>query len=130
MALEQDRQVFAVPGPIDRPGVAGTHRLIKEGAKLVERAEDVIEELLPMVAGTSPVEAVVRKGSLTSLHPELSEREKQLWELLGMDPVHIDAIARQLEFSVSQTAELLLRLEIRGLVKQLPGTFFTRDFHS
>lgn len=130
MALEQGRQVFAVPGPIDRPGVEGTHRLIKEGAKLVERAEDIIEELLPMVAARSPVEAVVRKGSPTSLHPELSEREKQLWELLGMDPVHIDAIARQLEFSVSQTAELLLRLEIRGLVKQLPGTFFTRDFHS
>jgi predicted Rossmann fold nucleotide-binding protein DprA/Smf involved in DNA uptake len=47
-----------------------------------------------------------------------------------MDPVHIDAIARQLEFSVSHTAELLLRLELRGLVKQLPGTFFMRDFHS
>mgnify|MGYP000635714546 CR=1 FL=1 len=61
---------------------------------------------------------------------ETYTREKQLWELLGMDPVHIDAIARQLESSVSQTAELLLRLEIRGLVKQLPGTFFTRDFHS
>ena len=130
MALEQGRQVFAVPGPIDRPGVEGTHRLIKEGAKLVERAEDVIEELLPMVAARSPVEAVVRKGSQTNLHPELSEREKQLWELLGMDPVHIDAIARQLEFSVSHTAELLLRLELRGLVKQLPGTFFMRDFHS
>lgn len=130
MALEQDRQVFAVPGPIGRPGVEGAHRLIKEGAKLVERAEDVIEELLPMVAGRSLHEPVVRMSTPTSVRPKLSERETQLWELLGMDPVHIDAIARQLECSVSQTAELLLRLEIRGLVKQLPGTFFTRDYHS
>lgn len=130
MALEQGRQVFAVPGPIDRRGVEGTHRLIKEGAKLVERAEDIIEELLPMVDRRLHVDAVGRKGLPTGEHPELKDEERQLWDMLGMDPFHIDAIARQLDISISQTAELLLRLEIRGLVKQLPGTFFVRDFHS
>jgi DNA processing protein len=130
MALEQGRQVFAVPGPIDRRGVEGTHRLIKEGAKLVERAEDIIEELLPMVDRRLHVDAVKLKGLPTGEHPELKDEERQLWDMLGMDPFHIDAIARQLDISISQTAELLLRLEIRGLVKQLPGTFFVRDFHS
>jgi DNA processing protein len=129
MALEQGRQVFAVPGPIDRRGVEGPHRLIKEGAKLVERPEDIIEELLPMVGRSSAVTMVERQGPPTAAHPELNEREQQLWNLLGMEPLHIDAIARQTDLNVSQTAELLLRLEIRGLVKQLPGTFFVRDFH-
>ena len=130
MALEQGRLVFAVPGPIDRPGVEGTHRLIKEGAKLVERAEDIIEELLPMVDRRLHVDTVDLRGLPTGKLPELNDEERQLWDMLGMDPLHIDAIARQLDISISQTAELLLRLEIRGVVKQLPGTFFVRDFHS
>jgi len=128
MALEQGRQVFAVPGPIDRPGVEGTHRLIKEGAKLVERAEDIIEELLPMLARTSYVEADGGKGPPTRRQPELDERERQLWDILGMEPLHIDAIARQLDIGVSRAAEILVNLEVRGLVKQLPGTFFIRGF--
>ncbi len=129
MALEQGRQVFAVPGPIDRQGVEGPHRLIKEGAKLVERAEDIIEELLPMVDRRLHVDVVDLKSLPTGEHPELNEEERQLWDILGMDPLHIDAIARQLDISISQTAESLLRLEIKGLIKQLPGTFYVRDFH-
>ena len=129
MALEQGRQVFAVPGPIDRRGVEGQHRLIKEGAKLVERAEDVIEELLPMLGRTAAVETVEARGGLTGGQPELDERERQLWDILGMEPQHIDTIVRQLEISVSQAAGILLNLEIKGLVKQLPGTFFVRDFY-
>ena len=130
LALEQGRQVFAVPGPIDRRGVAGPHRLIKEGAKLVERVEDIIEELLPMVDRKSPADSAYRETSPISFRPDLTESEWQLWDMLSMDPFHIDAIARQLDLSISQTAELLLRLEIKGLVKQLPGTFFVREFNS
>jgi DNA processing protein len=128
MALEQDRQVFAVPGPIDKHGVEGPHRLIKEGAKLVERPEDIIEELLPMLGRGSAVDLVGGKEPLTGYPSNLNERERLVWEVLSMEPLHIDAVARQLALSVSQTAELLLHLEIRGLVKQLPGTFFVRDF--
>jgi DNA processing protein len=127
MALDQGRQVFAVPGHIGRPGVEGPHRLIKEGAKLVESAEDIIEELLPMVDRKLHRHV---EGLPMSEHPELNEKEQQLWELLGMDPLHIDAIASELDFALSETAELLLRLEIKGVVKQLPGTFFVRDFYS
>jgi DNA processing protein len=126
MALDQDRQVFAVPGAVGRPGVEGPHRLIKEGAKLVESAEDIIEELLPMVDRT-----LHRKieGLPLSRQPELNEKERQLWDLLGMDPLHIDAIASAVDLALAETAELLLRLEIKGLVKQLPGTFFVREFY-
>ena len=127
MALDQGRQVFAVPGPIGRPAVEGPHRLIKEGAKLVESAEDIIEDLLPMVD-----RKLHRKmeGLPVREHPELNEKERQLWEILGMDPLHIDTIAGLVELALAETAEILLRLEIKGLVKQLPGTFFVREFYS
>jgi DNA processing protein len=127
MALDQGRQVFAAPGPIGRPTVEGSHRLIKEGAKLVESAEDIIEELLPMVDRKLHRET---KKLPVGEQPELNEKERQLWELLGMDPLHIDAIARAVDLALAETAELLLRLEIKGLVKQLPGTFFVREFYS
>jgi DNA processing protein len=127
MALDQDRQVFAVPGAIGGRGVVGPHRLIKEGAKLVERAEDIIEELLPMLGRTSFFEAAEARAPVTGGQPELDERERQLWDILGMEPLHIDAIVRQLDISVSQAAEILLNLEVRGLIKQLPGTFFVRS---
>jgi len=127
MALDQGRQVFAVPGPLGRPTVEGPHRLIKEGAKLVESAEDIIEELLPMVDRKLHRDI---KGLPIGEHPELNEKERRLWELLGMDPLHIDAIANAVDLALAETAELLLRLEIKGLVKQLPGTFFVREFYS
>ena len=130
MALEQGRQVFAVPGPIGSRGVEGPHRLIKEGAILVERAEDIIEELLPMVGRRSFAERDEVRRSLTADQPELDERERRLWNTLGMEPLHIDTIARQLDISVSRAAEILLNMEIRGLVKQLPGTYFVRDFQN
>jgi DNA processing protein len=127
MALDQGRQVFAVPGPVGRPTVEGSHRLIKEGAKLVESAEDIIEELLPMVDRKLHKEG---KSMPIGEQPKLNEKERQLWEVLGMDPLHIDAIARALDLALAETAELLLRLEIKGLVKQLPGTFFVREYYS
>ena len=126
MALDQGRQVFAVPGPIGRPTVEGSHRLIKEGAKLVESAEDIIEELLPMVDRKLHREI---KTLPIGEQPKLNDKERQLWELLGMDPLHIDAIARAVDLALAETAEILLRLEIKGLIKQLPGTFFMREFH-
>jgi len=127
MALEQGRQVFAVPGPLDREGVAGPHRLIKEGAKLVERAADITEELTPMVSPR------ILRGSARSERDEeapavpLAERERKIWDLLGVEPLHIDPIARQTGLSVAQASEVLLRLELMGLVKQLPGTLFVRQ---
>ena len=128
MALEQDRQVFAIPGQIDQQSFAGPHRLIKEGAKLVEGPEDIVDELSPMISRKSPARVVQREEVLHGAHAEMGERERMLWSVLGTEPLHIDDITRKLDLSVSQTAELLLRLEIKGLIRQLPGTFFVREF--
>jgi DNA processing protein len=127
MALDQNRLVFAVPGPIHQKGAVGPHRLIKEGAKLAERAQDIIEELVPMVERDLWVPPIEKDEPPVVEMPELSERERKLWDILDLEPLHIDVIARHLGVSVSQTAEVLLRLEIKGLVRQLPGTFFVRD---
>jgi DNA processing protein len=127
MALEQGRQVFAVPGPLDREGVAGPHRLIKEGAKLVERAADITEELTPMVSPRIPGGSARPERDEGAPAVPLAERERKIWDLLGVEPLHIDPIARQVGLSVAQAAEVLLRLELMGLVKQLPGTLFVRQ---
>jgi DNA processing protein len=126
MALDQGRQVFAVPGPVDREGVVGPHRLIKEGAKLVERAADITEELEPMVSPAIAGRAARPSAQTPSPGTFLDERERKIWDLLGVEPVHIDPISRQVGLGVAQTAEVLLRLEIMGLVTQLPGTMFVR----
>jgi DNA processing protein len=127
IALDQGRQVFAVPGPVDREGVVGPHRLIKEGAKLVERAADITEELEPMVSPAIPGGPARPAGEAASPGKPLDERERKIWDLLGVEPLHIDPISRQVGLGVAQTAEVLLRLEIMGLVKQLPGTLFVRN---
>jgi DNA processing protein len=112
---------------VDREGVVGPHRLIKEGAKLVERAADITEELDPMVSpGIAPGAARVT-GEAASPGKPLDERERKIWDLLGVEPLHIDPIARQAGLGVAETAEVLLRLEIIGLVRQLPGTMFVRS---
>ena len=127
MALEQGRLVFAVPGPIGRQGVAGPHRLIKEGAKLVECAEDIVEELLPMVSRRATGTLLDAEKPRLRSQPVLTEREQQVWDALDMDPLHIDLIARHLNLGIAETAEVLLHLEMKGLVRQLPGTLFVRN---
>lgn len=127
LALEQDRQVFAVPGQVRTPGVAGPHRLIKEGAKLVETVEDIIEELEPMVSRPLRPPARAEKTRRPSLRPPLNSDEREIWEVLSMEPLHIDLIARRLGQGVSRVAGILVQLEVRGLVKQLPGALFLRN---
>jgi DNA processing protein len=120
MALDQGRQVFAVPGRIDNPQSRGCHRLIKEGAKLVESVEDILAEfefLFPKSAISEPRRA---------LPADLSEDERVILEHLGMEEIQLDELIRKCQLPSARMSSTLLRLEMRKLVRQLPGKFFIK----
>jgi len=120
-ALEQGREVFAVPGNVGTESSRGTHRLIKEGAKLVESSEDILEEILPQWTGEREATPKVETQKT-----DLTEEEKVLYELLGETPLHIDTMIRESRLDPGKVSSLLLNLELKGLVSQWPGKCFSR----
>jgi DNA processing protein len=121
LALEQGREVFAVPGSVESFKSMGTHFLIKQGARLVENADDILQEL--GIHHHGPKEAFF--GSNRVL-PFMNENEKTIYGLLGPYPLHIDQIARNSEMDLAKVASLLTELELKGVVRQLPGKMFVR----
>jgi DNA processing protein len=120
-ALEQGREVFAIPGNIGAQGSRGTNRLIKEGAKLVESSEDILEEILPQWRREEEIPAIPESSV-----PDLTEEEKILYTLLGETPLHIDTIIRDSRLDPGKVSGLLLHLELKGLISQGPGKCFTK----
>jgi DNA processing protein len=118
LALEQNRDVFAVPGNVGMAGSRGTNRLIKQGAKLIESAEDILEEVLPRFRHQG-LEREERKLSL-------EQEEERVFCLLADEPVHIDSIIAQTRMSASRVLTILLQLELKGLVQQLSGKRFVK----
>ena len=118
LALEQNRDVFAVPGNIGMVGSQGTNRLIKQGAKLIESAEDILEEVLPRF----------RHQGLEFEDRDLSleEEEERVFCLLEDEPIHIDSIIAQTGMNASCVSTILLQLELKGLVQQLSGKRFVK----
>ncbi len=111
-ALEQNREVFAVPGNINSPASQGPNRLIQEGAKLVTRVEDVLEELnLHMVAEHTAVQLVL---------PETAE-EIALYTQLSAQPVHIDELSRATGLPSALVSSTLTLMELKGMVRQVGG---------
>ncbi len=119
-AFSQKRKVFAVPGSIDNPKSEGPHFLIKKGAVLVQSVNDILEELEPELKGLQT------KIDLPEVKIELSEGEEKILNLLSREPIHIDVICKKGNFTSSSALSLLLSLELKGLVKQLPGKMFIR----
>jgi len=127
LAAEQGREVFAVPGSIHAATAQGTHNLIRQGAKLVENAEDVIEEIAPQLA--APPEAMPHPEGTTpsAVAPpaiSLTAQEARLMETIGSYPVHIDELARRCNQDIGPLSAVLLQLELKGAVVQEPGKFF------
>ena len=121
LALQEGREVFAVPGKVDATTSRGTNRLIKQGARLVENAADVLEEL-GAVLGPVPPAAKAQEARA----PALEASEKAVYELLSSDPIHIDDIIRKTGMHAGEAASVLLLLEVKRLAVQLPGKLFAR----
>jgi DNA processing protein len=134
-ALEQGRDVYAVPGNVTNKNSWGPNTLIKQGAKLVATWEDVWEELPQDVrlALTPPAGAESQAGQTASLfeEPSLSPHEKKIYSVLKADEaVHLDEIIEKLELALSSSEifAALFELELAGKVKQLPGKNFVKSF--
>jgi len=123
LAAEQNRDVFAVPGSIQSFKSTGTHTLIKQGAKLVEHAQDIMEELSHMI---SPVGKDKPTDDKTTRISQLSPEERLVFESLEPYPVHIDDIAKKLSIQPGRLSSILLQLELKGIAQQSPGKFFLK----
>jgi len=122
-ATEQNREVFAVPGPIDSRTSRGCHQLIRDGARLVESADDVLEELGPLVA------AAPRQDGPAIRHPaelQLNAQEKEILSAIGEQPTGIDAIAMACQIAIPRVLATISVLEMRRLIRRVSGQFVVR----
>ena len=118
MAAEQNREVFAIPGSIQSHKSTGTHTLIKQGAKLVENAMDVLEEF-PYLGTNNQPHPLPEKQT-----PKLSTEEQSVVNTLEAYPMHIDDIIRKTDMAPGALSGVLLQLELLGVVRQTPGKYF------
>jgi DNA processing protein len=134
MAMENNREVMAVPGKIDSPLSRGTHKLIKQGAKLIESVEDVMEALGYIGEQLEDhVSAAAQKAAEKVETPlfeikelKLSAHEKIIFEHLNKEPLHIEQIIADTDLAAGSVNASLVSLRLKGLIKQLPGSMFVR----
>jgi DNA processing protein len=120
-ALEQGRAVYAVPGHINAPSAIGSNRLIQQGAKLVMDANDILDDLQILLPETKPSPQAAARPL-----PPLSEDERRVYDAIEASETPIDQIATECNLPSSTVSSILLALELKRLVKQLPGKYFVK----
>ncbi len=126
-ALEQGRELLATPGSIHNPLARGCHRLIKQGAKLVETAEDILEEIGPLLGEFELTPPTVAEAPAPDAAPPApDERERQLLEAIEFEPTPIDAIIQRTGLSAEAVSSTLLIMELNGLVAAEKGGYYVR----
>src|SRR5438128_2277075 len=125
MAVENGRQLFAVPGPIDSPRSKGCHDLIKKGAKLCEGAEDILSEFEYLFPPSNRPPSPAESGTLPAL--SLSGNEEKVYDVLSNDEIAVDDVIRRSGLTASAVSVALFGLEMKRLIRQLPGKLFARN---
>jgi DNA processing protein len=124
MALEQGREVFAVPGSIHNPLARGCHMLIRQGAKLVEDTQDILEELGPLSAA-----ALSRRRPATDTTGKtvvMDKQHAQVLDQMGSDPIYIDLLVERTGLTAEVLSSMLLVLELHNQVASVPGGSYIR----
>jgi DNA processing protein len=135
LAGERGREIFAIPGSIHNPVARGCHRLIRDGAKLIETANDVLLELAPVLRAALAAPSTDRDDSPTGREtrhntaknaPQLAPEYRELLESMGFDPADISEIVAQTTLTTAEVSSMLLLLELEGYVEALPGGRYLR----
>ncbi|NOY73244.1 MAG: DNA-protecting protein DprA [Gammaproteobacteria bacterium] len=124
-AVDQGREVFAVPGAITNPLARGCHNLIKEGAKLTETADDIFEEIGSMLSAS--VRAPSWGGNEETIETSLNQKECAVWRSLGYDPARIDTIIERSKLTAQAVSSTLMDLELRGYITSISGGLYARN---
>lgn len=131
-ALEQDREIFAVPGKISSATSNGTNDLIKQGAKLVQTADDILEELETLtLEPVSGYEGQLKTGQISKktkayIYNSLTDDERKIYKVLSDEPLYIDDVVKLSKIGLGNISRVLLKLEMKKLVKELPGKQFVK----
>ncbi|MDQ3120740.1 MAG: DNA-processing protein DprA [Verrucomicrobiota bacterium] len=120
-SLEQGRSVYAVPGHINAPSAHGSNRLIQQGAKLVMEANDILDDLSILLPEAKPSAKAAERPL-----PTLTEDERRVYDAIEATETSIDDIATKSDLPSGNVSSTLLRLELKRLVKQLPGKYFVK----
>jgi DNA processing protein len=124
LAMEQGREVFAIPGSINNPLARGCHQLLREGARLVESAADILEELAGRISLSSTPQTPEKAAQTKP--DELNPDHAHLLEKMGFDPISIDQLVQYCGLTAEEVSSMLLIMELEGRVAALPGGFYQR----
>jgi DNA processing protein len=131
-ALEQGREVFAVPGKISSATSSGTNELIKDGARLIQTADDCLEALKlhqirsPGADVKDQIDGKIARMTRAYIYNSLTEDERKVYKALSDEPVHIDDVVKDSKVEPRRIAKVLLSLQMKRVIKELPGKNFVR----